>query len=118
MSSQKRKRVMTSAIVDLTVADVRRLLGTVRKLANQQTPENPFRISQILAGTNMTVEEFCLKFSLGHHFKRHKKSSKTKTGNEMAEIDNENDDQENENSDQDSSMGEDNLGHKPEVMNT
>jgi len=69
------KRVMTSAIPEMSVAAVRKALGDVRKRASQQTPTHPLYITDRLTN-EMSIQEFCLKFVCGHHEKRHYKSSK------------------------------------------
>ncbi len=76
------KRVVTSAIPDMTVAEVRRGLDFVRtKWREQQEGVNNFHLSEQLFN-GMTVQEFCFKFTLGHHYKRHAKS---KRGGESCE---------------------------------
>ena len=70
------KRVVTSAIPDMTVAEVRRGLDFVRtKWREQQEGVNNFHLSEQLFN-GMTVQEFCFKFTLGHHYKRHAKSKR------------------------------------------
>ncbi len=84
---------MTSAIPDMSVAEVRKALGEVRKRALVQTPTQPLFITDPLTDT-LTVQDFCLKFVCGHHDKRHNKG-KRKHG------DDEDDDEEGENEDDD-----------------
>lgn len=74
------KRVMTSAIPDMSVAEVRKALGEVRKRASVQTAAQPLFITDPLTDT-LTVQDFCLKFVCGHHDKRHNKG-KRKHGDE------------------------------------
>ena len=70
------KRVVTSAIPDMTVAEVRRGLDFVRtQWREQQESGSPFHLSERLFN-GMTVQEFCFKFTLGHHYKRHAKSKR------------------------------------------
>lgn len=69
------KRVMTSAIPDMSVAEVRKALGEVRRRANLQTLQKPFFITDSLTDT-LSIQEFCLKFECGHHAKRHNKGKK------------------------------------------
>ena len=70
------KRVVTSAIPDMTVAEVRRGLDFVRtKWREQQEGGGSFHLSEQLFN-GMTVQEFCFKFTLGHHYKRHAKSKR------------------------------------------
>lgn len=69
---------MTSAIPDMSVAEVRKALGEVRKRAQTQTLTHPMHITDDLTA-NMSVQEFCLKFVCGHHDKRHNKGKRTST---------------------------------------
>jgi len=81
IKDQKRKmskRVMTSAIPNMTVAEVRKALGEVRKRATAQTPGKPFYITDMLT-EKMTMQDFCLKFVCGHHDKRHNKGKRITT---------------------------------------
>ena len=75
MSAKSRKRIMTSAIPDMSVADVRGALAEIRKHAYNQTKERPLRIYEKLSN-GMMMAEFCLMFELGHHSKRHNKAKK------------------------------------------
>lgn len=68
-----RKRVMTSAIPSMSVADVRKALQMVRKswcLHSMHTPMNT--IAE--ATPSMSAGQFCYLFVRGHHLKRHAKS--------------------------------------------
>lgn len=66
------KRVMTSAIPSMSVAEVRRCLAHIRKFWKHSTTEAPFLPSiEILPG--QSIEEFALHFVRGHHDKRHNK---------------------------------------------
>ena len=69
------KRVMTSAIPNMSVAEVRRCLSLLRKHWRESTPVNPFYLSDILSET-LSMEEFALLFVRGHHDKRHNKKIK------------------------------------------
>lgn len=70
------KRVVTSAIPDMSVAEVRRGLDFVRtRWRTQETDNVPFRLSTKLFN-HMSVQDFCFKFTLGHHYKRHAKSKR------------------------------------------
>jgi len=70
------KRVVTSAIPDMTVAEVRRGLDFVRtQWREQQEEDSAFHLSHQLFN-GMSVQEFCFKFTLGHHYKRHAKSKR------------------------------------------
>ena len=76
------KRVVTSAIPNMSVAEVRRGLDFVRtQWKEQQQRHKPFHINQKLFN-DMTLQDFCFKFTLGHHYKRHAKS---KRGSERKE---------------------------------
>jgi len=68
-------RVMTSAIPNMSVAEVRKGLGEVRRRASEQTNENPMYITDMLF-PGMSIQKFCLLFVCGHHDKRHNKSKK------------------------------------------
>lgn len=67
------KRVVTSAIPDMSVGEVRRNLDIVRKRWNDASDTRPFFLTDTLSdgGNSMTLEQFALKFVIGHHFKRH-----------------------------------------------
>jgi hypothetical protein len=57
----------------IEVADVRRSLAFVRKCWEEQTPHKPmFTCTHIPIG--LSTAEFCFKFVMGHHTKRHVKS--------------------------------------------
>mgnify|MGYP004183752355 FL=1 len=66
-------RKVTSAIEGMSVAEVRRGLDAVRTQWHQGTPRFYFT-EKLFNG--MTVQEFCTKFTLGHHTKRHAKSKR------------------------------------------
>jgi hypothetical protein len=78
-TNNSKKRVMTSAIPEMTVAEVRKSLGEVRRRAATQTPEQPFFITDSLT-PDFTMQQFCLKFVCGHHDKRHNKGKRSKKG--------------------------------------
>lgn len=66
------KRVVTSAIPDMTVGEVRRNLDIVRKRWNDASLDRPFYLTDTLSdSSDMTLQQFALKFVIGHHFKRH-----------------------------------------------
>lgn len=65
------RRVMTSAIDGMSVADVRKCLGEVRKQWTQQTVDHPFFSTDKLSN-GMMIQEFSLRFQKGHHQKRHR----------------------------------------------
>ncbi len=66
---------MTSAIDNMSVAEVRKYLGETRKRWVSQTLSQPMYITDKLSN-GMTIEEFALKFQQGHHQKRHNKGRK------------------------------------------
>ena len=67
---------MTSAINDMSVADVRKALAHMRKEWSKHSCVKPFFPSYILA-QELTVSEFAFKFVMGHHAKRHAKLDMT-----------------------------------------
>lgn len=67
------KRVMTSAIPSMTVANVRKSLGEVRKKAEQSNERKPLYLTDVLSN-GMKISDFCLQFVKGHHQKRHSKA--------------------------------------------
>jgi hypothetical protein len=69
------RRIMTSAIDGMSVAEVRKYLGETRKGWSAQTLNQPFYITDKLSN-GMTMQEFALKFQQGHHQKRHNKCRK------------------------------------------
>lgn len=68
------KRVVTSAIEGMSVSKVRRGLDTTRRMWREQSYEHPFFITNPVVD-NMPMQLFALKFVMGHHHKRHNKSS-------------------------------------------
>jgi hypothetical protein len=64
---------MTSAIHEMTVADVRKALSLMRKEWAKHSNVKPFFPSYKLTN-DLTISEFSFKFVLGHHAKRHAKS--------------------------------------------
>lgn len=72
----KKRRVMTSAIDDMTVTEVRKYLGDVRKKWQNQTLSQPFYITEKL-NPHLTIQDFALRFQLGHHKKRQNKTTKS-----------------------------------------
>lgn len=76
VSSSEERRVITSAIDGMSVAEVRRALATMRRnweecvAAPERGGGRPFYVScDILVG-NHTVQDFSYKFVQGHHEKR------------------------------------------------
>lgn len=78
-TTNNNRRIMTSAIDNMSVAEVRKFLGECRKKHTIQTPEHPMYITDVLAN-GMQLQEFALKFQQGHHQKRHNKSRKHTQG--------------------------------------
>ena len=72
------RRIMTSAIDNMSVAEVRKYLGETRKKFDNQSEDNPFFITDVLSN-GMTIQEFAFRFQQGHHNKRHKKCKKNNT---------------------------------------
>ena len=68
------ERVVTSAITDMSVAEVRKSLAYMRKEWSRHTHVLPFFPCQPLPNTNMVVSDFAFRFVMGHHHKRHQKS--------------------------------------------
>tara|TARA_B100000482_G_C12612127_1_gene299496 strand:+ start:1540 stop:1779 length:240 start_codon:yes stop_codon:yes gene_type:complete len=67
------EKKMTSAIQDMSVADVRKALSLMRKEWNKHSCVRPFFPSEKITDS-LTVSEFAFKFVMGHHAKRHSKS--------------------------------------------
>lgn len=63
----------TSAIPDMTVAEIRRALGKLREMWATASPTRPLFICDILHN-NKSIAEFSTEFEYGHHLKRHYKS--------------------------------------------
>lgn len=57
----------------MNVAEVRKCLTMVRKLWDNNAPESPICLSEVMPN-EMLVSEFCFYFVMGHHAKRHNKS--------------------------------------------
>ena len=67
-------RTMTSAITDMTVAEVRKALSYMRKEWAKHSCVMPFFPCQSLPNlTDLSVSEFSFRFVMGHHHKRHQK---------------------------------------------
>jgi hypothetical protein len=75
--TDKNRRVMTSSIYNMSVAEVRKFLNECRKKHMLQTFNSPMFITDLLSN-GMTIQDFALKFQQGHHQKRHNKGSQTK----------------------------------------
>jgi hypothetical protein len=65
---------VSSAIPDLSVADIRRALALLRDQWTSSTPDAPMFICDKLF-RDMTIQEFTSRFVLGQHLKRHAKSN-------------------------------------------
>lgn len=61
-------------MIELNVADVRRILSHIRKNWTSHEPMHPFFPSSEL-GNGMTISEFSFYFIFNHHEKRHQKSN-------------------------------------------
>lgn len=85
------KRVMTSAIDNMSVADVRKFLGECRKKYTSQSQETPMYLTDTLTN-GMQLQEFALKFQQGHHQKRHNKSRKHNPNDDGSSSENDEDD--------------------------
>ena len=66
------ERVMTSAIQEMSVADVRKALANMRKEWSKHSSVHPFFPSKHLTH-ELTIAEFAFRFVMGHHEKRHHK---------------------------------------------
>lgn len=83
MNGKSSKRVVTSAIEGMTVAEVRKGLDVIRSCwKSQQSADNShahdsFHLCNTIFN-GMTIQDFCFQFTLGHHHKRHAKSKKAK----------------------------------------
>tara|TARA_B100001769_G_C21894791_1_gene483365 strand:- start:65 stop:295 length:231 start_codon:yes stop_codon:yes gene_type:complete len=73
MQKNDEEKQMTSAIKDMSVADVRKALASMRKEWQKHSCVNPFFPSQQITNT-LNVSEFSFAFVLGHHAKRHAKN--------------------------------------------
>lgn len=67
-------RRMTSAINDMSVAEVRKSLATMRREWSKHSCIQPFFPAYKLTD-DLTVSEFAFKFVMGHHAKRHAKNA-------------------------------------------
>lgn len=64
------ERVVTSAIQEMTVAEVRKSLAQMRRDWVNHSAVQPFYPSDDLVN-GMSVAEFAFRFVMGHHQKRH-----------------------------------------------
>jgi hypothetical protein len=80
VAAEEEKRVITSAIESMTVAEVRKSLAYMRKKWDQNMNDAkapPFYPSDDIGVKDMNVEEFALLFAIGHHRKRCQKQKGT-----------------------------------------
>ena len=76
MSEVSERRLMTSAICGLTVADVRKCLAKLREMWAAHAPDYPMDLSTdvwVNQDSQLSASEFAFKFVIGHHKKRHLK---------------------------------------------
>ena len=64
----------TSAVREMSVAEVRKALSHMRREWGRHSCVLPFFPCQQLPDTSLTISEFAFKFVMGHHHKRHQKS--------------------------------------------
>ena len=67
------ERNITSAIQDMSVAEVRKSLAFMRKEWSKHSRVMPFFPSQSLPNTDMMISDFAFRFVMGHHHKRHQR---------------------------------------------
>ena len=73
LEKESEERIMTSAIHDMSVADVRKALALMRKEWYKHSSVQPFFPSKLLTD-KLTMADFAFKFVMGHHEKRHQKN--------------------------------------------
>ena len=73
MSCKQSRRIITSAISSMSVAEVRRSLCYLRKKW-EDSEEHDFFLVDALCDNGLSIQDFSLKFVLGHHEKRHRKN--------------------------------------------
>ena len=64
---------ISSAVPEMSVAEIRRALSKLRDIAARTTPESPLFVCDKLHN-NKSIAEFAKEFVFGHHLKRHYKS--------------------------------------------
>jgi len=67
------ERNITSAIQDMSVAEVRKSLAYMRKEWARHSRVMPFFPSQTLPNSSLMVSDFAFRFVMGHHHKRHQR---------------------------------------------
>ena len=70
----RKKRVVTSDIPGLSIAEVRKGLDQVRQSWAARDEEAFHPHTMLIQTYGMTAQEFCLRFVLGQHLKRFAKS--------------------------------------------
>lgn len=109
------RRIMTSAIDSMSVAEVRKFLGECRRKYQTQTPNDPMYITDNLPN-GMQLQEFALKFQQGHHQKRHNKNWKNKPDGTSS--DEEDDDYYDTFNSSENGSDDENIIHTPESQST
>lgn len=73
--SKKNEHTTTSsAIHDMSVAEVRKSLSFMRREWAKHSRVMPFFPSQTLPSGGIMVSDFAFRFVMGHHHKRHSRS--------------------------------------------
>jgi len=70
------KRVVSSSVNDITVAEVRKSLAHIRKMWDSSQNDSlvaPMYLSDAIGVRDMSIEDFALKFVAGHHNRRSNK---------------------------------------------
>ena len=67
-------RITTSAIHNMSVAEVRKSLAYMRKEWARHSRIIPFFPSQTLPCSDMLISDFAFRFVMGHHHKRHQRA--------------------------------------------
>ena len=70
MTKMNDERTVTSAIDDMSVAEVRKALSQMRKEWGAHSIVQPFFPSKLLVN-DLTISDFAFRFVMGHHSKRH-----------------------------------------------
>jgi hypothetical protein len=73
------RRIITSAIPEMTVAEVRRGLAQIRlrweEMMSDDTMSRPLLVSEELGIRDISMQIFCHRFVGGHHAKRLRKTN-------------------------------------------
>lgn len=75
MHNEDCERVVTSAITDMSVAEVRKALAFMRKEWSKHSSVVPFFSCRPLPNTDLVISDFAFRFVMGHHHKRHQKTT-------------------------------------------